>query len=136
MNDDQPNLIQDMNKENVEANSLSEYKKYYSYKSRINTNKSEEDPINYSEIYKDKHYICKNCSSFPLIKIMNNKNKILLICNNHREEIEIEAFLTRLREEKNNKDINVYKQCKIHKNNKNLIKACINCKKNLCEECS
>ena len=134
MNDDQSNLIQDMNKENVEANSLIEYKKYYSYKSRINTNKSEEDPNNYSEIYKDKHYICKFCSSFPLIKLIDNNN-ILLICNNHRDKIEIEEFLKRIKEDKDNIDINKYKQCKIHKNNKILIKVCINCKKNLCEEC-
>ena len=134
MNDDQPNLIQAMNKENDEVKRLSEYNKYYSYKSRINTNKSEEDPNNYSEIYKDKHYMCKFCSSFPLIKLIDNNN-ILLIYNNHRDKIEIEEFLKRIREDKDNIDINEYKQCKIHKNNKNLIKVCINCKKNLCEEC-
>ena len=64
-----------MNEENSiqevdEAGGFSDYNNYYTFLSPIS--QSEKDPINYSEIYKDKHYICKNCSSFPLIKIMNN----------------------------------------------------------------
>ena len=88
------------------------------------------------ENFKDKHYICEQCNSFPLIKIINEK-RISLTCQNknHIEQIEFDEFIKRI---ENNKhiDIKKYQYCQEPNHEKEeLIKVCINCKQNLCSKC-
>ena len=87
-----------------------------------------------TDLFKDdkRHYYCKKCISFPLIKF--NGDKVILSCSNgHKEEIDIKTYVKQILE-KNDNNLDELKLCKNHKN-KDIIQCCINCKKDLCEDC-
>ena len=135
INEEDGGLFNDIN--NYEAEGIiksSIFQGKYDIISNINKDSSS-NKIKYTEeSFKDKHYICQNCKTFPLIKIINEKT-ISLLCENknHKEEIELNLYIERI---KNNKikDINNYQNCEIH--NQKLIRVCINCNTNLCSKCN
>ena len=136
MAEEQQNLsmvdnIENLNIEGPIPKSEKIYGNYFDYET-IKKNTSEKEKIFNLKKYKEKNYICKSCSSFPLIKMIDQKS-MLLICKNHKDEIEIKEFITRVEKDNENKDINENKKCKNHGND--LIKVCINCKQNLCDKC-
>ena len=87
---------------------------------------------------KNKLYICEKCKTFPIIRIIGNKIKITCKDTKHEEEMEIRKYIQNITknevDEKNVEEIKKYKFCKTHIE-KPIIKACVNCKQNLCEEC-
>ena len=125
--------------ENLLSNNLYGSKLDKPKPSIIDKNSSTQKELYSKEKYKNKHYICQDCSSFPLINLIKNdkKFKLLLKCENHKEEIDLKTYVERIeRISKNNKiDSYSYQFCKIHKN-ENYIFACLKCKMNLCSECN
>ena len=105
--------------------------------SAIKDNKTKNEEVKMTDIIeknKNKLYICDKCEVFPITRKYNNKIQIICKETNHVEEMEINKFIGREIKEKNEENIKKYKFCKNHKD-KLLVKACINCKQNLCEDC-
>jgi surface protein len=98
-----------------------------------NKSKNETKTTDILENYKNKIYICEKCGVFPIIRKYNNKIHIICKETNHAEEVEIKIFIGKDFKEKKDED-KKYKYCKHHKD-KLLVKACVNCKQNLCEDC-
>ena len=123
------------------------YQKVYSHKLDINNiissipkNSSSFETNTNKEKYKNKHYLCQDCSTFPLIKLLINEDKkikLLLKCENHNEEIDLKAYVDRISRNNENLDLHPYQFCKDpnHKN-QNFLYVCLKCKMNLCSECS
>ena len=140
INEDNSELINNINNEyNFQYNtSTVRSSKFYGEELLLDKNssiqKESSNKVKFTEeLYKNKHYICKKCGTFPLINFIN-ETTISLTCQNknHEEQIKLNEFIERI---DNNKDIviNEYQNCKTHK--EKLIKACINCNKNLCTKC-
>ena len=84
-----------------------------------------------------KLYICEKCGQFPIIRRLGNKMKITCTECKQEKEMELSEYYQTIKyeiNEKNGEENKKYKFCNIHKE-KPIIKVCINCKKNLCEEC-
>ena len=133
------------NNENLSEKASEEHKytEFYGHKSETNTifkaikkNQTQYEIKFTLEDNKNNHYICRECNSFPLIKIIKDEPtiKLLLICENHKEENELNKCINRILNKE--KDLYSYQYCKIHNKEKEereiFLKACLNCKMNLC----
>ena len=122
-------MYNDINSQNTPVQSSKFYEGQYDKNDPISKESSNKVKFTEKE-YKDKYYICEECGSFPLINIINDR-LIKITCKKHNKEIEFDEFIKKIY---NNKiDINKFKKCETHK--KELIKACIKCNINLCENC-
>ena len=152
-NNEGGNLSQEVNNYNnieklSEKTSEHKYTYFYGQQSEVNNdinlntipkNQSQPEIVFTLEDNKNNHYICKECNSFPLIKIIKDEPTIILLltCENHKEEIELSKYINRIL----NKDIDLYynQYCKIHNTNDNkteiFLKACLECKMDLCSKC-
>lgn len=74
------------------------------------------------------HYMCKECETFHLIKIIDKKT-IKIICK--EREIDSNDFFSNIPNEEN---LDKYQFCQLHNENKK-IGICSECKRDLCLEC-
>ena len=124
---EQHNIRSDDNEPN-QNNSL--YNNFYDTDLTSITGSSNQTTQNFNNY----HYICKQCSKFPSIILTDNNEKIILKCNNteHYLEKKLDEFINAIKPD-NTDNINKHQYCQEH--NKKIIKVCIDCKLNLCEQC-
>lgn len=122
INDEYSNYINDPEKTNEKNKSSALYGSNFgknevpsSIQKNQARNKTFVSPYNLEE-YKDKHYACKECISFPLKKIINDNKSIILLlkCENdkHKEKIELNKYCERILKNNSNINLNFYSYCK------------------------
>ena len=129
--DDEPQQFRDIYSHKLENNGNL---------SNVDKNQSSTKTFYNKEEYQNKHYICQDCSAFPLIKLSINKDKTIklnLKCENHKEEIDLKTYVDRINKNNTNLDLHPHQYCK-NPNHKDeiFLNACLKCKMNLCSECS
>ena len=147
-------------KDNI--SNILEFDKFQDYNKHFNKDissigKENSNPISENEIIsnlKDKnHYLCKECKTLHLIKIIYEekkdnedkstseerkvndqkiiiKEKIVIECNK-KGKIDLDKFLA----DENIENFDNYKFCQTHKENEK-IGFCLKCKKDMCEKCN
>ena len=110
---------------------MDEYQKHLEseeIESEIRKNQPSSNSATKISIKEKEHYLCKECKTFHLIKIIK-LNEIKIICK--EKEIDSKDFLKNiLNEEK----LDIYQYCLLHKQLKK-IGFCSECKSDLCEDC-